>query len=65
MKKVLKKMESLNVELEVLIDKREEYYGTRSEKWCDSEKGEAYQEKTDRLQEMKDELCDWQTELGE
>ncbi|MFZ4413622.1 MAG: hypothetical protein ACOYOV_11100 [Bacteroidales bacterium] len=65
MKEVLKKMESLQVELEVLVDKREEYYGTRSEKWCDSEKGEEYQEKTDRLSEMKDEVSDWMSELGE
>lgn len=65
MNKVIKKMEQLQAELEESIAHREEVFETRSEKWQESEKGEEYQERTGRLQEMLDEIIDWQAELGE
>lgn len=64
MKSIIKKMESLQLCIEEQIAEREEIYDSRSEKWQDSDKGSEYQEKTERLQEMLDELIDWQTELG-
>lgn len=58
-------MEQLQVNLEESIARREEVFENRSEKWQESEKGEEHQERTGRLQDMLDELIDWQTELGE
>jgi len=64
MKNVLNNMDKLHTSLEELISKREEYFDLRTEKWQKSEKGEEFQEKTGRLQEMLDDIIDWQTELG-
>ena len=58
-------MEKLQEHLEELVSKREEKFDNFSEKWQDSEKGEAFNEKTERLQEILDEVIDWQMELGE
>lgn len=65
MKTTIKLLEKLQEHLEGLIAKREEKFDNASEKWQDSEKGEAYNEMTERIQEMLDEIIDWQTELGE
>lgn len=65
MKTTIKLMEKLQEHLEELIEKREEKFENASEKWQDSEKGETFNEKTGRLQEMLDEVIDWQTELGD
>jgi hypothetical protein len=64
MKTTIKQMEALQESLEELIATREGQFEDRSEKWQESEKGEEFMERTDRLQEMLDELIDWQTELG-
>lgn len=58
-------METLAALLEEEIAKREEIFENRTEKWQDSERGEAYQEKTDRLQEMFDGVMEWTEELGQ
>ena len=65
MKQVLRQFEKAQVIIEEEIARREELFDNRSEKWQESEKGEEFQEKTERLQEMLDELIDWQMELGE
>lgn len=38
------------------LEKREEYFDNKSEKWQESEKGESYQELTDQLQLVYDEI---------
>lgn len=58
-------MQALQLELDDIISTREEIFDNKSAKWQDSEKSESYNELTERLQEMLDELIDWQTELGE
>jgi hypothetical protein len=58
-------MEDLLGLLQEKIESRTETYDCRSEKWQESEKGEEYQELTDRLQEMEDEVGDWINELSE
>lgn len=65
MNKVIKTLEKLQEQLEELIVQREETYDNRSGKWQESEKGDEYQERTERLQEILDEITDWQVELGE
>lgn len=65
MNKLLIVMEQLQVELEEKIASRESIYDERSDRWKESEKGEAYLELSERLQEMMDELVDWQAELEE
>lgn len=65
MKELIKKVEALQGAFEEEIAKREDILNSRSERWQESEKGEEYQERNDRLQEMLDELVDWATELGE
>ncbi len=64
MKKIIKKMEELQQMLEEKLAARQEIFDSRSERWQESEKGEDYQEMTDRLEEMNNDLIDWQTELG-
>ena len=65
MKKTIKLMEALQEHLEQQISEHEETFENRSDKWQDSEKGEAFNERTERLQEMLDEINDWQIELAE
>ena len=65
MKTTIKLLETLQNHLEEQVSDREETFENRSEKWQESEKGEVFNELTGRLQEMLDEVIDWQTELGE
>jgi len=65
MKTTIKLLEQLQEHLEPLISEREESFENRSEKWQESEKGEAFYEKTEKLQEILDEVIDWQIELGQ
>jgi len=65
MKKTIALIEKLQENLEYLIQKREEKYDNASESWQDSEKGDAFNEKTERLQEILDEVSEWQIELEE
>lgn len=60
MKKIL---EDLNKQFEKLaaeVEKREEIYESRSEKWQESQNGEIYQEKTAELEEIE---CDLQAAI--
>ncbi|MEI6435221.1 MAG: hypothetical protein WCP32_10280 [Bacteroidota bacterium] len=63
MKTILKHMQTLSSELETTIEKRTEEFEGRSEKWQESEKGEDFLVRTERLQEMLDELSQWSEEL--
>jgi len=65
MKKIIKKLDALTAVLEERILDRNEVFDNRSQKWQESEKGEKYQERTDMLQEMYDEVYDWAMQLGE
>lgn len=64
MKKILLQFEKLTESITAEIEKREEFYNNLSEKRQDSEKGEEYQEHTDRLQEMLDQISEYQEEIG-
>lgn len=63
MKKLTNKMVQLFDLLETEVLDRDETFESRTEKWQESEKGEEYQELTDRLRDMGDELRDWIDEL--
>jgi hypothetical protein len=56
MKTILKNTEELMNSISEELEKRIDFYDSRSEKWQDSEKGERYQEITDQLQATMDEL---------
>lgn len=62
MKKLLEKADLVIKEqldlIKIEVDKREEIYRDRSEKWQDSQKWEDYQENTEELDMAYDEL-DW------
>lgn len=64
MKKIIQKMESLQECLEETISNRTDHYDGCSEKWQESEKGTEYQERTDRLSEMLDDITDWIIEIS-
>ncbi len=55
-KTTLNQLEKIKEKLGEKIEEREFTFDERSEKWQDSEKGEAFQEKTDELQEVFDNL---------
>ena len=63
MKKIIKHLDDATAALEGTINKRTEYFESKSDKWQESEKGEEYQYLTDRLQEMYDEIYDYISEL--
>ena len=61
--KASKALEALELELRSAHDKAEEYYYDRSDKWIDSEKGEAFNDwvsdldyKADEVETMKDDV---------
>lgn len=56
MKNIRKQLESLKSKLDEKIEEREFTFDERSEKWQDSERGVLFQEKTDELQEVIDNL---------
>lgn len=64
-KSVFSKLESLKVELEKTIEQREGYLSNRTDKWQSSERGAYYEELTDTLNEMIDQVSDWSEELEE
>ena len=49
-------IDSQRRKVDEMIDKREQYYEDRSDKWKESEKGEYYFDKTNELQEVSDNL---------
>ena len=63
MKNLKLKMEKLKDAIEKKILDREEIFGNRTEKWQESEKGEMYNEITDRLHDWYDEVGDWIDEM--
>lgn len=56
MKSTLKKLAKIRATIEEKIQDREFVYDDRSEKWQDSDKGCAYEEKTTELQDVLDNL---------
>ena len=56
MKTILKKAEDLKDTISVELEKREEFFDSKSEKWQESEKAENYQDITDKLQAVYDEI---------
>ncbi|MEI8272516.1 MAG: hypothetical protein WCG08_07825 [Paludibacter sp.] len=45
-------------EMEAEIDKRNDFYESKSDKWKDSDKGTEYSEKTEELEDEKSEIED-------
>ena len=56
MKKIIKNLEKQLEELRVLVQKREDKFSDRSEKWQESEKGEIFEDKTQEIEIQADEL---------
>lgn len=52
----LTNLETLQEKIQEKIEQRECTFDERSEKWKESEKGELFQEKTNKLQEVLDNL---------
>lgn len=63
MKKIIAKLQEICDELNAEVEKRNDTYESRTEKWQESEKGEAYQEGTDMIEEYASELSDWISNL--
>lgn len=59
MKKLIKKLRELHEMTEGIVLDREEIFENRSDKWQESEKGEEYQELTERLNDLCNELTDY------
>lgn len=64
MKKLRTQLENLQISFEEIIRKREEQYDLKSERWQDSDTGAAYQEKTELIQDMLEQVEEWQNELA-
>lgn len=56
MKNILSKLEKIKEQLEEKVREREVTYDDRSEKWQESESGVFYQEKTDELDSVVDDV---------
>lgn len=56
MKTILKTLQKNLIKIEDKCTDRECYYDERSEKWQESEKAQEYEEKTDKLNEVRDNL---------
>lgn len=56
MNSLLKKADALLILLEKTVEKRDETYYDRSEKWQESEKGTDYHDQTNTLGELVDSL---------
>lgn len=63
MKSIISKVENLIELVSDEINKREDFYSEKSEKWQESEKGEKYQEQTDSLSELLGGLEQFKDEL--
>jgi len=61
MKGIIKKVEKLAIQIEAELDKRIKYTDSRSENWQDSDNGEEYISKTDKLQELSEALTEFLT----
>jgi len=58
MKNIIKKLYSIVDILNVKIEKREDTFYDRSDKWQESEKGEEYENKTYEIESIKGEVQD-------
>ena len=56
MKKQIKNLENILIELREKLDQREEKFEERSDSWQDSERGQHFQDKTDELDNIIMEL---------
>lgn len=56
--KIIEKMKEKALNLELKIEARENSFFDKSEKWQESEKGEAYEKKTEEMQELFDSVND-------
>lgn len=56
--KIIEKMKEKALNLELKIEARENSFFDKSEKWQESEKGEAYEKKTEEMQELFDGVND-------
>lgn len=56
LKQLLAKTEEFQIEVQELLELREEYYEERSEKWQESEKGEIYSMETEFVSTLNDAL---------
>jgi predicted nuclease with TOPRIM domain len=56
LKSIYKNLETNSAKLEEAIEKREDVFYDRSEKWQESEKGQEYEQKTEVLQGILDEV---------
>ncbi|MEI6061244.1 MAG: hypothetical protein WCR72_11075 [Bacteroidota bacterium] len=59
MKTLLIELEKVAERLSVLKDQRQEIFDNRSERWQESEKGEAFQEITDEIDNLLDSITDF------
>lgn len=59
MKKLLEKLKKLHKAMEAECEKRQEYYDDKSEGWQDSSKGCIYENKTGKLEDIKDDMKDF------
>jgi len=60
MKRIIKKIEDSIGIAELNLEKKQESYEDKSEKWQESEKGEIFYEKIEALEELISELQDMQ-----
>lgn len=56
LKDAINTLESLLEKVEERVEKRTETFDNRSEKWQESETGEAYQYETDELEDFRNEI---------
>lgn len=64
MKALIKKAEALQASLEREIEKREEQFENRSEKWQESEKGDEFQTVNQNLQDLLDAVDNFLMEVS-
>jgi len=65
MKNIIKKLDNLTLAMDTEIDKRDEIFKNKSEKWQESEKGKSFKKKTYLLEEIYAEAIDWTMKLTE
>ncbi len=63
--KIKKQLQDLTETLDQEVEKRNNFYAEKSDKWQDSEKGSEYQERTELFQEMYNSVTDWSEQLEE
>lgn len=56
MKQIKQSLEAIHAKIEALIGQREDYYNNRSDAWQDSGKASEYQDKTELLTDVLDNI---------